>query len=237
MLLGEVKDVVREHFGRVGLPTTILDISLAEGRKLVEKEANFWWMRDITDFSAGVDQQEYTIGDGEDVDIDNFKDARALQYKLSTANDWESIELGVMDEEELNELYSEDDEGPPEHAVIDNVTLKLFPANPQFVYDMRLYHYNWTDNPTDNTETDDLIRNYGMALVYGACLWGYEMQLKDLQAAQYWRNLLLGKGGEIYKLKRENLKRDWKDRIIMVPHAGPGFLTARRLSNMQIYKR
>lgn len=241
MLLYEAKDVVREHFGRIGLPTSILNIALAEGRKTIEKEGNFWWMRTIADFSAVIDTGEYTIESGGDIDISNFKDARALQQKDPSFVRWEPVELGIVDEEQLNIMYDEDDEGPPELAVIDNTTLKIYPPNPQVAYDMRLYAYQWTDNPTANTSTDDLLKNFGMAVVYGALIWGFEIELKDLQSATYWRTLLggtpFGHGGEIARIKRENLKRDWKDQMILVPRKGPGRYTKRSLSNLQIYCR
>ena len=138
-------------------------------------------------------------------------------------------------------MYDEDDQGNPEFALIDNTTLKLYPPLPDFAYDLRLYFYQWTDNPTANTDTDDLLKNYGMALCYGAIIWGFEMQLKDLQGASYWRNLLggtpFGHGGEIAKLKRENFKRDWKDRVMLTPHLGAGRLTRRSITNLNIYCR
>ena len=241
MILGEVKDVIREHFGRMGISTSLVDIALKEGRKLVEKEANFWWMRGTIDFVLGVNQQDYVIGTGEDVEIDNFKDGRALQWKKTTDVRWSSVDFGTMDEEELNLMYDETDTGNPEAAIMDNVTLKVYPPFPDQQYDMRFYYYAWTDNPTLNTDTDDLLKNWGMCLVYAGVIWGYEIILKDLQGAGYWRNLLggtpYGRGGEIAKLKRENLKRDWKDRIILEPHDGPGPRSFRKTSNMQIYSR
>lgn len=241
MYLYEAKDVVREHFGRLGLPTSILNIALTEGRKLIEKEGNFWWMRTIADFVAVVDQQEYVIGDADDIDISNFKDARALHQKRSEDVRWEPVELGIVDEEQLNLMYDEDDDGEPEYAIIDNVTLKLFPPLPDVAYDLRLYAYQWTDNPTANTSTDDLLKNFGMAVVYGALIWGFEIELKDIQGAAYWRNLLggtpFGHGGEIAKIKRENFKRDWKDQVVLIPHRGTGRTSRRSLNNLQIYCR
>ncbi|HEY7419229.1 MAG TPA: hypothetical protein VH593_28865 [Ktedonobacteraceae bacterium] len=241
MLLGEAKDVVREHFGRLGLNTAILTLGLTEGRKLIEREGNFWWMRGTYDASAVINQQDYSIESGGDFDIDNFKDARALLTKKASDVDWQPVELGIVDHEELDQMYDEDDVGMPEYALIDNTTLKLYPPLPDYEYDLRLYFFQWTDNPTNNTDTDDLLKNYGMAVCYGAIIWGFEMQLKDLQGAGYWRNLLggtpFGHGGEIAKLKRENFKRDWKDRVMMTPHKGAGRLTRRSITNLNIYCR
>ena len=241
MLLYELKDFIREHFGRVGIPTNLLDLALSEGRKLIEQEGNFWWMRDSTDFNAIVNQQDYTIQSGGDIDISNFKDARALIQKLPTETRYEPVELGNIDQDELDVMYDDDDAGEPEVAVIDNTTLKLYPPLPDYAYDLRLYHYNWTDNPTLNTDTDDLLKNYGMAVAYGGLIWGFEIELKDIQGAAYWRTLLggtpFGHGGVIARIKRENLKREWRDKIILVPHMGPGRLTRRSWNNLQIYCR
>ena len=241
MPLGKAKDVFREHFGRVGLNTAILSLGLTEGRKLIEKEGNFWWMRGTQDIVAAIGQQEYTIEDGGDFDIANFKDARFLMQKESQESNWSPIDLGVTDQEELDMVYDDDDEGEPERAVIENATVRLYPPLPDKAYDLRLYYYEWTDNPTDNTDTDDLLKNWGMAVCYGAIIWGFEMQLKDHQGAQYWRTLLggqpFGRGGEIAKLKRENFKRDWKDRIMLTPYTGAGKASRRSLNNLQIYCR
>lgn len=237
MLLGEAKDVVREHFGRLGLNTTMLTLGLTEGRRMIEREANFWWMRGTYDASAVINQQDYSIQSGGDFDIANFKDARYLLVKKASDVNWLPVDLGVVDHEELDQMYDEDDFGVPDFALIDNTTLKLYPPLPDFAYDLRLYFYQWTDNPTLNTDTDDLLKNYGMAVCCGAIIWGFEMQLKDLQGAMYWRGQLYGKNGYIYNLKRENLKRDWKDRIMLTPHDGAGRLNRRSLTNLNIYCR
>ena len=241
MTLGEVKDVVREHFGRMGLPTAILDISLAEGRRLIEREANFWWMRATTEFNLVANTQDYIIGSGLAVNIVNFKDARAINFKKSTDTRWQPITLGTMDQEELDVMFGTTDAGPPVVAIVDNVTLKIYPPKPDLAYNMKLYHYNWTLNPTDNTASDDITRNYGMAMIYSAIIWGYEIELKDMQGAVYWRELLggkpFGRGGEIAKLKRQNLKRDWQDKIVLVPHAGANAFSVRSLAQSQGYGR
>jgi hypothetical protein len=242
MLYYEVKDMVREHFGRMGLPTGILDTALAESRKMIEREGNFWWMRGIANFNLVASTTTYAIGSGLAIDIAKFKDARALQQKKSTDTRWEPVELGVIDQEDLNLMYDNDDPGEPEYAIIDNTTLYVYPPLPDLAYNMRLYYYKWTDNPGANTSTtDELILYYGSAIVYGALIWGFEIELKDIQGATYWRNLLggtpFGHGGEIARLKRENFKRDWKDRTMLVPFKGAGRLSRRSLTNLQIYCR
>ena len=235
MQLWQVKDIVREHFGRTGFNTNMLTLALDEGRRIIENEGNWWWMKDINNFTLTIDQQEYDIETGGDIVEPDFKDLRWLSYRQSSASvQWEPIEVGSIGKEELDMMYQTDDEGPPEAAALENKTLFIYPPKPQVAYPMRLYFYQWTSNPTSNTSTDDLISRYPMALAYAALIWGYEIELKDMQGAQYWRALL---AAEIKKIKRENLKRENMDKISLTPRAGPGNLRHRRLSNIQIYKR
>lgn len=243
MLLYQIKDVVREHFGRIGLPTAILDLALAEGRKLIEHEANFWWMEDEATFNLVVDQADYDIAaSGGEITIPNFKDAQALFWRTTGTTHWDPVSLGENTKDDLDLLYGTADEGSPEAAYLQDKKLYIYPPKPQLTYDMKLYYWGYTTNPAGNNDTaDELTNNWGMALIYAALIWGYEIYLKDLQGATYWRTLLggpqFGKGGEIAKLKRENLKRGWRSRMVLVPHVGPGRLNAQRLNNLQLYPR
>ena len=243
MLMGQIKDVVREHFGRIGIPTPVLDLALTEGRKLIEKESNFWWMEAEATFNLVVGQADYDIAaSGGEITIPNFKDAQALQWKRAAEVSWEPVAFGELTKDDLDLMYDEDDEGHPEAAYLQNKKLYVYPPNPDVAYNMKLYYWGYTSNPAGNTDTaDELTNNWGMSLVYGALIWGYEMYLKDMPGATYWRQLLggqpFGRGGEIAKMKRENLKRSWRSRMVLVPHAGPGRLNSQRLNNLQLYPR
>ena len=242
MKLFEAKDIVREHFGRLKFPTAFLDLAFEQGRRTIEKYGNFWWMRDEKDFSFIVNQQAYdikTIPNG-GLNLPNFKDARRLICKQSTATTWDPVTLGTVSKEDLDLAYATDDDGQPETAVIENDQLIVYPPDPDEAYDARLYIYQWTDMPTSNLSSDDLLEFFPMALIYSALAWGYEMEVKDLQVASYWRILLggnpFGQGGELAKLKQANFKRDWQDKIELTPRLGPG-LNRRNLDNVQIYRR
>ena len=244
MLPSQIKDVIREHFGRLGFPTVMVDLALEEGRKLIEKEANFWWMEAEATFSLVVDDADYVIAaSGGSITIPNFKDAQALQWKRSTDVRWEAVSLGDESKDALDVMYDTDDEGWPEAAVIKDMTLFVYPPKPQETYNMKLYYYGYTTHPASNvTTTDELCRNWAMALVYAALVWGYEIYLKDMQGATYWRTLLMGNPankvvGEITKLKRENLKRGWKSQIVLVPHTSPRGGIRQRLDNLKLYVR
>ena len=237
MNLWEAKDIVRSHFGGTAFPTIQLDHALTQGRRMIEGHANFWWMQGEKDFSLTIGQDSYPLYTGV-ILLPNFKDARALSWRESAGVSYEPVAFGDYTKEELDVLYDTDDEGPPEAAVIDNDTLYVYPPNPDAAYSMRLYRYSWTDNPTQ-TDDDDLLNFFPMALVYAALAWGYELELKDMQGAQYWKQLLggtpFGRGGELAKLKKENFKRGWRDQITFTPRNGPGVGSLRRISNLQIY--
>ena len=237
MNLWEAKDIVRAHFGGTAFPTVQLDHALTQGRRMIEAHANFWWMQGEKDFALTINTASYALYTGV-ILLPDFKDARALSWKLAAGVSYEPVSLGDHTKEELDVLYDTDDEGPPEAAVIDNATLYIYPPKPDVAYSMRLYRYSWTDNPAQTAE-DDLLNFFPMALVYAALAWGYELELKDLQGAAYWKTLLggqpFGRGGELAKMKKENFKRGWRDNFSLVPRNGPGISSLRRISNLQIY--
>jgi hypothetical protein len=237
MNLWEAKDIVRSHFGGTAFPTIQLDHALTQGRRKIETHANYWWMQDEVDFSLTIDQQEYPVYSGA-INLPNFKDLRALSWREAAGVSYSPVWFGDTTKEELDVLYDTDDEGSPEIAVIENSTIYLYPPNPDKAYSMRMYFYQWTDNPAQ-TADDDLLNFFPMALVYSALAWGYELELKDMQGAAYWNNLLggtpFGRGGELAKLKKENFKRGWRDQLTLTPRTGPGVGSLRRISNLQIY--
>lgn len=238
----ECKDIVREHFSRTGFPSSMLILSLTEGRHSIEMHANWWWMKQEKDFSLVVDQQEYSVttSTSNGLNLPDFKDARGLLWKINAAaTQWDPVAIGIMSKPDADLLYKTDGEGSPELAIIDNTSLFMYPPAPQETYVMRLYHYEWTDNPI-NTSDDDLLKFFPLALVYASLSWGYETYLKTPEGASYWRFLLggtpFGSGGLLAKMKKENFKRGQQDRISFEPHTGPGRLQYRRLSNLQGYR-
>lgn len=244
MTYGEAKDIVREHFGRLGFTTPMVIQALAGGRRAIEQHANFWWMRaDPKTFNLTINQNEYLIkvSTSNGLNVPLFKDIAALYWKVSTDTQWEIVDIGKKTKHELDLEYATDEEGTPEQATIDNVTLAIYPPEPQVAYNMKMYYWNWTANPQLNSSTDDILSFFPDALIYAANAWGYEMQLKDFQGASYWKQLLggqpFGRGGQLATLKRENLKRGWKDMINLDPHTGPNKRGLRRkLDNVQIYR-
>ena len=238
MLIWEAKDIVRAHFGGTAFPSVQLDHALTQGRRMIETHANWWWMQGETDFTLTINDGEYNV-DASPISLTNFKDLRAMSWREPSGTSWEPIAFGDHTKEELDVLYDTDDTGSPEVAVLENKTIYLYPPDPNKAYPVRLYRYVWTDNPAQTATADDLLNFFPMALVYAALAYGYELTLKDLQGASYWKGLLggtpFGRGGELAKMKKENFKRGWRDQITLVPRRGPGVGSLRRISNLQIY--
>jgi hypothetical protein len=232
MTYGEVKDVVREHFGRFGWTTLMLEHGLESARRDIEKFSNFYWMRDTATFNTVADTQTYAIGSGLAVDEANFKDIRALHVKESTDTVWSEIDVGKHTLEEAFLMFPTDETDFPLLAVLDNATLNFFPT-PDDAYNVKMFFYQWTDFPTaGNTGSDELTSRFPEALIYGALVWGCEQYEKNHPDADRWRAQF---AQEVAKIHRHALERERMDRGTLVPMTGP--FEARRLTqlNRQIW--
>lgn len=240
--IGEVKDIVRAHFGLTQFPTSMLDQALAEGRRIIENHGNFWWMRGRKDFSLTVGTNEYSVTSSVSpgLGLTNFKDGKAITWALVGGTRFEPAEYGTIEEDEVEIIYDTDNEGSPEIVILKDETLHFYPPEPDAAYQVRFYYWTYTVNPQLNTATDVLTKRFPMALAYAGIIWGYEMVVKDFQAASYFRSLLggvpFGRSGELAKIKSENFKRGWQDKVDFTPRLGPGIRFRRRLENTQIYR-
>lgn len=217
MTYGEVKDVVREHFGRIGWPTAMLVHALEGARRDIEKHSNFYWMRDTATFDTVDGTQSYAIGSGSAINEANFKDLRALHVKEDGDVMWTELQVGTITQEEAALSFPTDEENMPLVAVLDNSTVYLYPT-PDAVYNMKLWFWQWTSNPTANTSSDELTQRFPEALIYGALIWGAEQYEKNYQEADRWRALF---AQEIQKIHRHSLERERMDRVTITPMTGP----------------
>src|SRR5689334_11747142 len=166
MTLGEVKDIVREHFGRTNWPTYMLDVALSSARRDVEKFENFYWMRSSVTFNTVASTQSYALISGS-INKPNFKDLRALHVKQTGDTLYTGAAVGELTREAAFLIHPSDEENMPLAAVVDNTTLYLFPT-PDQIYNMKLYHWEWTSNPSaGNTGSDELTSRFPEALIYG----------------------------------------------------------------------
>jgi hypothetical protein len=168
------------------------------------------------------------------IDVPGFKDVRMMIIKLPSDLEWSPLDTGGVTKEEADLHYALNETGMPELALIDNYTIFMYPPFPDQDYCVRIYYYKWTENPLSNLATDDLIGHFPYALIYAALTWAYELELKDMEGAGYWRTLLGGKpgeigyGGELAKISRHNLKRMRQDKMSITPMYGP-YSRVRRL--------
>ena len=234
--MGYCKDAVRGHFNRTDFPTASLDMALDQGRREIEEEANFWWMRDIKiiALSPTVNRVSITGNGVNDWNVPDFKDIRAAAFKRTGDVEWSPVQVGTTPINEAQIHFATNDKGPPEVLYVDNEDAVFFPPLlDQSDYQLLTFYYQWTANPAGNTGTDALISRFPKCLIYASLMWGYEMVLKDIQAASYWRTLLLGdppnrKRGELQKLKAINFMREQQDQIQLAAMSGP-YQRSRRL--------
>ena len=272
MLFGEIKDVVREHLSRTTFPTDALDKALSQGRRFVEQQGNWWWMRAETFWQTEVNRQYYPIfsGDGappmvnvtafppttpttvvgvqavpvipstfpvQSLPVPGFKDVRFCMVKPANDVEWSPCDTGGVTKEEAELHYAINETGMPELIIIDNFNLLTFPPFPDQNYVIKMLYFKWTSNPIGNLFTDELCNRFPEALIYSSLANAYELELKDMQGAQYWKNLLGLKdaqsgpmivGGELAKIRRFNFQREQQDKISLIPMTGP-YQRVRRL--------
>ena len=215
MTYGEIKDIVREHFGRVGWPTAMLDQALASARREIETQGNYYWMRTSGTFNTTASTQSYAITSGT-INKPNFKDLRALHIKESGETLWAEIEAGIMPLEDAMLDFATDETDMPSLGVVDNETLYLFPT-PDDAYNMTMYFYQWTSNGS-NLESDELSDRFPEAVIYGALVWGCDQFQKNPPEADRWRALL---GLELRKIHTHDFERERINRVNIFPLRGP----------------
>lgn len=225
MKIFEIKDRVRAHIGTYDLPNWQLDQYVDGGRREVEKLVNGHWMRKRKNFVTVASQQTHgiTAAGVSDLNLPNFKDARILFVKPTDGTRWAEVDLD-MDFEEAEQLYETDEKGEPEVGVIDDETLYFFPI-PDKVYDCRLFHYEFTSNPTQTGTEDALIKRFPEALIYASDMFGAREFLKDFAKAAAWEEQLRG---EINKIDLYNKARAWPTRVMLRPKGGALSRTHRR---------
>src|SRR3990167_5337848 len=220
MDLGSIKDVVDDLIGRGTLPVHIMDYGLGFGRREIEKTANFYWMRSSKTWSMVVSQNTYSIttSSSSGLNLPNFKDVLAMFSSVTGSNQWSEVLPG--DVFQLEHDYPTDGPGKPRFYVIDNTTLRLYPPSPDATYPMKMWHFEWTSNPTINSganASDEITNRWPEALIYATAAWGFAEVKKDEAKAGYYKNPLRL---EIMKIKDYNLDRMLSWRVDLTPHSG-----------------
>lgn len=220
MVLSDVKEVVRTNIGKRDIEPHVLDYIIASGRREIEKENNWYYMRRALEFNLTVDIQAYEMGENLAINEANFKDMRMLMYRNPTGNRFFEVPSG--DRNQLDLLYTTDQSSRPQRYTIDDEggTLKLlvYPAQPDQAYVMRMLYYVWTENPTSDTGTDELIRRWPELLIFSASAQGFHITTKEEELAKPWEAKM---AQELMKLKRYDWFRRESEKNMIFPARGP----------------
>jgi hypothetical protein len=234
--LADVKDVVLATLGKRDLEPAILGYIVESGRRLVEKDNNWYWMRKLVTFNLTINDGEYTVAAAGDVTEGNFKQSRKLLVKDPNLTHWDEVIPG--DQNQIDLMYATDSTGFPERYIVDDasdgtLTLRFYPVDPDKAYNIRWYIYVWTSNPSSDTGTDELITRWPEILVNASIAQGYRIVHKSEELAQPWEGMMMA---EMAKLKRFDWFRMESERNDLVPRRGPFLGRAERsIENLKIY--
>jgi len=219
MTRGEVQDVVRDFVGRDNIKPNLMTFAVDSGLREIEKRINAWWMRRNIEFNATDGNQFYLIRSAASggLNLPNYKDVMMLLSKSTTDTLWERVLVTEFDIAE--QVYATDSTGEPQMAVIDNDRITLFPPDPNDTWNMKMYYWQFTSLPTDETSDDhEVLRFWPEALIYAATMHLTQYLTKDVQMAAPYSGLF---EAEFRKLDRYNKDREIDEHNDLVPHAGP----------------
>lgn len=221
MTFGEIKDAVRDGIGKDNVLPRQITYFIGRGRREIENRVNGHWMRGTKNWSAIVDQSNYSITQsaGGGLALANFKDVRSSRSKQSTETIW-SVPHKVYDDFDVVwSNWATDDTGEPREVVIDNENLYLFPPKPDKAYDMVLYYWQFTANPTANSGTDFLTLRFPEALIFTSVAAGLQFLTKSTEIALPWAGMA---EAELVKLSAFVRDRGLPDESWLPAWGGPG---------------
>ena len=219
MTVSEIQDVIRDLVGRENIADNMMTYALQGGLREIEKRSNFWWMRGNLEFDATDNNQFYLLRTAASggLNLPNYKDLMMLLSKDPSNTLWHRVEVTEFDIAE--QVYATDSTGEPQMAVIDNDRITLFPPDPNQTWDMKLYYWQYTSLPTDDTSDDhETLRFWPEALIYAATTQLNLYITKDQAIAAPYQALF---EAEYKKLDRYNKDRQIDENTDMVPHLGP----------------
>lgn len=214
MKLFEVRDLVRENVGRDALEEATLDWCVRRALRELEKRDNFYWMEASANFQIYNAQQAYSVTAGDGLNISDLKDIEAILVSDRTASDpsWCSVD-GPELVQSMKTSFTEADSGPPAFWTLsgDGETLSLWPPAPQQDYLGKVYYWKWTELPSIATsEAHEVLKRWPEALIYLAVEQGMIVSKKDMESANYWRQLFEQSEYRkitVYQQERKNQKR------------------------------
>jgi hypothetical protein len=230
----KVRDVVREHIGGAdAISEASLTWACERGLREIEKHGNFYWMEAKKNFSLVVDQGDYSMytATSGGLLIPNYKDTRVLFCSDQTLTNpsWNEV-FGPENIEEVHPEFADTAEGEPvvwtQEEGNTDVTMQIWPPNPDKTYSMRLYYYNWTSLPTDISSDDhEVLMRWPEALIYLAVEQGLILKTKNMAAGMFWHKLFNDSDNprhdsELNKIQRTHNDRQKGSRIELRPRTG-----------------
>ena len=153
------------------------------------------------------------------MNLPNYKDVRFLLSKDTSSKTYDRVEVSNF--EVAWDIYATDSTGQPEMAVVDNDTISLFPPDPDQTWDMRLYHWEFTSVPTDQTSDNHaILRRFPEALIYAAAVQLILASTHDVEQAAPYQSLF---DAEFRRLDRYNKDREGDEHTDFVPRTGPNW--------------
>jgi len=235
MVLGDIKEVVRTTIGKRDIEPVILNYIIESGRRDIEKENNWYYMRKSANLTLVVGQQAYTVQSGGDINEANFKDTRIYMYRHPSSNRFYEIPSG--DRNQLDLQYTTTDSWAPCGYTMDDeagvMSLLIYPPSPDLAYVTKLLYYAWSANPSADTGTDELIARWPELLIYSSIAQGYRIVTKEEELSTPWDSKMQL---ELAKLKRYDWFRMESERNMIQPRRGP-FTGTRDITagNLKIY--
>lgn len=229
MDFADIKDVVRGILGKRDIEPYMMSYLMESGRRRIEKDNNWYYMRKTKDFTLTVGKQAYSVKAGGDIDEANFKDSRILMYRHPDQHRF--YEVPSSDRNQLDLQFATDDSWEPEMYTLDDedglFNLLIYPGQPNLAYNMRWHYYVWTTNPASDTATDELVSRWPELLIAASVAQGYRILAKDDELAMPWDGKLTA---EMQALKRYDYFRMESERNMLIPRRGP-FHNSRDISS------
>ena len=189
MVYGTAKDIVRSNLGDPKLNNNLLTFFMEQGRREVETLGNFYWMVSTKDFILTPSRSAFSLTGATDLALTNFKEARYVLAKAQGTTRWYSLRIKGFEEARI--VDPTDKVGPPKIAVVNNITLFIFPPTADTTYDIELGFFQWTLMPTaGNTATDELLTFWPQTAIWAATMVGVLHKTKDALAAKPYADLL-----------------------------------------------
>lgn len=203
--VSELQDLLRLKLGDPGIEPFLLNFFMDEGRRLIEQEANVYWMVGIKTGSLTASTQSYSLtsSSGTGFALTNYKSHRNLWVRETAGTEWFECPIGswsaAMEEYPISGANDR-----PRIAVVENATLYLFPT-PDDAYPYTFNHWLWTSNSSTITDTDESLTRWPMLLLWASCIAARRFYEHSPAAGQEYMDVFVDEMKKVKKFTNERL--------------------------------